>query len=110
MLIAARRATFALVLTSVAPLAAFGQAEVNPAAMAQVPAKNPETAKQESGALLEGMGVLDRARPEYDAVGVPVGGLTLYPTLAAGVSGDDNVFRGPVPSSDAIWTLSLIHI
>jgi hypothetical protein len=106
MLIAVRHASLALALTSVAPLAALGQTEINPAAMAQSPAKNPETAKQESGALLEGMGVLDRARPEYDAVGVPVGGLTLYPTLAASVSGDDNVFRGPVASSDAIWTIS----
>jgi hypothetical protein len=106
MLIAARRATLVLALTSVAPLTALAQTEVNPAAMAQVPAKNPETAKQESGALLEGMGVLDRARPEYDAAGVPMGGLTLYPTLAAEVAGDDNVFRGPVPSSDAVWTIS----
>lgn len=104
MLIAARRATLVLALTSAAPCVA--QTEVNPEARAQIPAKNPATAEQESGALLEGMGVLDRARPEYDAVGVPVGGLTLYPTLAAGVSGDDNVFRGPVPSSDAVWTIS----
>lgn len=106
MLIAAQRATLVLALSSVAPWTALAQTEVNPEAMAQVPAKNPATAKQESGALLEGMGVLDRARPEYDAAGVPVGGLTLYPTLAAGVSGDDNVFRGPVPSSDAVWTIS----
>ena len=106
MLIAARRASLLLALACIAPGAVFAQTEVNPAATAQIPAKNPEAAKQESGALLEGMGVLDRTRPEYDAVGVPVGGLTLYPTLAVGVSGDDNVFRGPVPSSDAIWTIS----
>jgi hypothetical protein len=106
MLIAARRATLVLALTGVAPLAAFGQTEINPAALAQIPARNPETARQESGALLEGMGVLDRTRPEYDAAGVPVGGLTLYPTLAAGVAGDDNVFRATTPSSDAVWTIS----
>ena len=105
-IIAVRRAALALILAGLASPSAFGQADINPAAMAQIPAKNPETAKQESGALLEGMGVLDRARPEYDAVGVPVGGLTLYPTLAADVAGDDNVFRAPAPSSDAVWTIS----
>ena len=104
--IVALRLGLALFVAGLTPLAAYGQAEVNPLAMAQVPAKNPATAKQESGFLLEGQGVLDRARPEYDAVGVPVGGLTLYPTLAAGVSGDDNIFRGPVPSSDAVWAIS----
>jgi len=102
----ALRLGLALLVAGLAPLAAYGQTEVNPLARAQIPAKNPETAKQESGFLLEGEGVLDRARPEYDAVGVPVGGLTLYPTLAAGVSGDDNIFRGSVPSSDAVWTIS----
>lgn len=85
---------------------ALAQTSVNPQAMAQVPARNPLTAKQESGALLEGLGVMDRARPEYDAAGVPMGGLTLYPTLAVGVSGDDNIYRAPVPTSDAIFTVS----
>lgn len=106
LLIAARRAGLAVLLASAAPLAVSAQTTVNPRAMAQVPARNPATAQQESGALLEGTGVLDRARPEYDAQGVPVGGLTLYPTLAAEVAGDDNIFRGPVKTSDAIWTVS----
>jgi hypothetical protein len=86
--------------------AAQAQTSVNAEAMAQVPARNPVTAKQESGALLEGKGVMDRTRPEYDAVGVPVGGLTLYPTLAAGVSYDDNIFRGPAAVADTIFSLS----
>jgi hypothetical protein len=85
---------------------ALAQTTVNPDAMAQVPAKKPETARQESGALLEGEGVMDRARPEYDAAGVPLGGLTLYPTLAASVSSDDNIYRAPGATSDAIWTIS----
>jgi hypothetical protein len=87
-------------------LPAAAQTSVNPDAMAQVPAKKPETARQESGALLEGEGVMDRARPEYDAAGVPLGGLTLYPTLAASVSGDDNIYRAPGATGDAIWTIS----
>jgi hypothetical protein len=86
--------------------AAHAQTRTNPEAMAQVPAKNPLTAKQESGALLEGKGVMDRARPEYDAIGVPVGGLTLYPTLAASVAADDNIFRAPAPVGDTVFTIS----
>jgi len=74
--------------------------------MAQIPLPKPEEAEAQSGNLLEGQGVLDRARPEYDAAGILMGGMTLYPTLAVDVAGDDNVFRGPVASSDAIWTIS----
>lgn len=87
-------------------LPAAAQTTVNPDAMAQVPARKPETALRESGALLEGEGVMDRARPEYDAAGVPLGGLTLYPTLAAGVSSDDNIYRAPGATGDGIWTIS----
>jgi hypothetical protein len=87
-------------------LPAAAQTTVNPDAMAQVPAKKPETARQESGALLEGEGVMDRTRPEYDAAGVPLGGLTLYPTLAASVSSDDNIYRAPGATGDGIWTIS----
>jgi len=100
------RCTGVTVTMVMAPLAALAQTSVNPSAMPQVPARNPLTAQQESGALLEGTGILDRARPEYDAAGVPLGGLTLYPTLATGVSGDDNIYRGPAAVGDAIWTIS----
>jgi len=86
--------------------AALAQTTINPDAQAQVPAKNPVTAKQESGALLEGKGVMDRTRPEYDAIGVPMGGLTLYPTLAAAVNADDNIFRAPTKTSDTVFTVS----
>jgi len=89
-----------------APTAALAQTSVNPQALPQVPARNPVTAQQESGALLEGQGVLDRARPEYDAAGVPVGDLTLYPTLAAGVSADDNIYRATAATADTIFTVS----
>ena len=85
---------------------AQAQTKPNPEAMAQVPAANPLTAQQESGALLEGQGVMDRTRPEYDAIGLPVGGFTLYPTLGASFSADDNIFRGPDGVSDTFWTLS----
>jgi len=95
-----------LFLLASATTAVCAQTTVNPRAMAQIPLPNPESVEAQSGNLLEGQGVLDRARPEYDAAGVPMGGMTLYPTLALDVAGDDNVFRGPVASSDAIWTIS----
>lgn len=74
--------------------------------MAQIPAANPASALLQSGKLLEGEGVLDRARPEYDAAGVPLGSLTLYPTAAAGFSLDDNIYRAPNPTADLLWTIS----
>jgi hypothetical protein len=106
MLIHARLTGLTLFLLASATTAVWAQTTINPRAMAQIPLPNPETAEAQSGSLLEGQGVLDRARPEYDAAGVPLGGMTLYPTLAVDVAGDDNVFRGPVASSDAIWTIS----
>jgi len=106
MLTRARRTGLTLFLLASATTAVWAQTTVNPRAMAQIPLPNPESVEAQSGNLLEGQGVLDRARPEYDAAGVPMGGMTLYPTLALDVAGDDNVFRGPVASSDAIWTIS----
>ena len=106
MLIHARQAGLALFLLASASTVAVAQTTVNPRAMAQIPLPKPEEAEAQSGNLLEGQGVLDRARPEYDAAGILMGGMTLYPTLAVDVAGDDNVFRGPVASSDAIWTIS----
>jgi len=106
MLTRARRTGLTLFLLASATTAVWAQTTVNPRAMAQIPLPNPESVEAQSGNLLEGQGVLDRARPEYDAAGVPIGGMTLYPTLALDVAGDDNVFRGPVASSDAIWTIS----
>ncbi|HKQ44713.1 MAG TPA: outer membrane beta-barrel protein [Rhizomicrobium sp.] len=98
---------FAALFAGGLSLGASAQTTLNPRAMAQIPARNPLTAEQESGALLEGMGVLDRARPEYDAVGVPLSGMTLYPTLASDVTADDNIFRSPGATvSDTIWTIS----
>src|SRR5690349_4121111 len=62
---------------------------------------------QSPGALPQGAGVLDRARPEYDALGLPVGSFLLFPTFAAGASFDDNIFRNPGASaSDTFWTFS----
>jgi hypothetical protein len=106
-----RKAPFAAVIcgAGLGALAAFpaqAQSSVSPYAMAQVPAQNPVTEQAQSGALPEGMGVMDRTRPEYNAAGIPVGGFRLYPTLAAGFSADDNIFRATDATSDTFWTLS----
>jgi len=85
---------------------AWAQSSVSPYAAAQVPKPNPLTEQAESGALPEGMGVMDRTRPEYNATGIPVGSFRLYPTLAAGISADDNIFRATDATSDTFWTLS----
>jgi hypothetical protein len=85
---------------------ALAQSSVSPYAAAQVPKQNPVTEQLESGALLEGEGVMDRTRPEYNAAGIPVGGFRLYPTLAAGFSADDNIYRATNATSDTFWTLS----
>src|SRR4051812_30070067 len=62
---------------------------------------------QSPGRLPQGAGVLDRARPEYDALGLPVGSFLLFPTLAAGMSYDDNILRVPgAPLDDVFWTFS----
>jgi hypothetical protein len=75
-----------------------------PNSAAQVLAASPY---QVPGALPEGVGVLGRARPGYEALGVPVGDFYLYPTLAASLSSDDNVLRtSSAPVSDLFWTLS----
>ena len=59
---------------------------------------------QSPGALPQGAGVLDRARPEYDALGLPVGSFILYPTFATGLSYDDNIFRTSAASAgDSFW-------
>jgi hypothetical protein len=85
---------------------ALAQSSVNPYPMAQVPKPNPATEQAESGALPEGMGVMDRTRPEYNATGIPLGSFRLYPTLAAGFSADDNIYRATDATSDTFWTLS----
>jgi hypothetical protein len=56
--------------------------------------------------LPEDVGVAERARPEYDAKGIPMGGFRLFPILDLSESYDDNVLRLPVGQSDYIFTVS----
>jgi hypothetical protein len=53
----------------------------------------------------QALGVMDRARPDYDAKGLPVGGLRLKPSLDIGAAVDDNVQRSAAaPESDIYFT------
>lgn len=45
------------------------------------------------GMTAQDVGVMDRARPEYDAKGIPLGGFRLFPTLDLAAAYDSNVFR-----------------
>ena len=97
-----RIASILAVALVVAATGAAWAEDINPAAQTTVTRDKTAT-----GALPEGKGVLDRARPEYDAVGVPIEDFLLYPTLALSGTYDDNVFRAPVfEQSDLYWTIS----
>lgn len=51
----------------------------------------PGVASSQTGPA-EQPSVVERARPDYDAVGVRMGGFTLYPSLSVGVETTDDVF------------------
>lgn len=51
--------------------------------------------------------VLTRPRQDYDAKGLPLGAFRLFPTLAVGVSADDNIFRQTTgEESDVIYGIT----
>lgn len=52
------------------------------------------------GMTPQDVGVMDRARPAYDAKGIPLGGFRLFPSLDVVGTYDDNVFRLPTGQSD----------
>lgn len=58
------------------------------------------------GMTEQDVGVLDRARPAYDAKGIPLGGFRLFPALVSSASYDDNVFKTATPQSDWFFTVS----
>lgn len=52
-------------------------------------------------------GVLDRSRPEFDALGVKLGGFTLFPRVEAAVGYSDNVYQADTNrTGDASFELS----
>jgi hypothetical protein len=57
--------------------------------------------------MADEMGVMERARPDYDAKGLPLGGFRLYPTLDLGVTGDTNIYRTDNnEAGDAYFTIA----
>lgn len=58
------------------------------------------------GMTEQDVGVMDRARPAYDAKGIPLGGFRLFPALDASATYDDNVFRTATTTSDWFFTVS----
>lgn len=58
------------------------------------------------GMTAQDVGVMDRARPAYDAKGIPLGGFRLFPTFTANAAYDDNVFKTNSPVSDWVFTQS----
>ena len=80
------------VLACAAPAPALAQSAVTPTYVGMTP---------------QDVGVMDRAKPEYDAKGVPLGGFRLFPSLDASASYDTNVFRQPSNEvSDWFFTIS----
>ena len=64
----------------------------------------------------QNVSVRDRPRPDYDSLGMHLGGFMVYPTMVAGAAYDDNVYALPSdlsipaglkgPRSDMIYTLA----
>jgi hypothetical protein len=76
-------------------------------AIAMPAASNAEsTTPTYVGMTPQDVGVVDRARPAYDAKGVPLGGFRLFPALTATSTYDDNIFRTIAPQSDWFFTVS----
>ena len=53
----------------------------------------PDISAQTGEAAAVELDVLNRARPEWDPLGVRGAGFTLYPSLELGIAGDDNIYR-----------------
>jgi len=51
-------------------------------------------------------GVLDRERPEYDALGIKLGGFTLRPRIEVAAGYTDNVYQTPVKTGDGYFDFS----
>lgn len=52
----------------------------------------------------ENVGVLERPRPGYEALGIRAGGFIVYPSLTLRAEYDDNLFARPEAESDTIIT------
>jgi hypothetical protein len=58
------------------------------------------------GMTAQDVGVMERARPAYDAKGIPLGGFRLFPEVETSATYDDNVFRTNTALSDWYFTVA----
>ena len=58
------------------------------------------------GMTAQDVGVMDRARPAYDAKGIPLGGFRLFSELNVNSSYDANIFKTTDPNADWFFTVS----
>lgn len=57
-------------------------------------------------AYADGLSVMERPRPDFDAKGVPLGAFRLFPTLDLGLTASDNVFQsGGAEKSDVAFNV-----
>jgi hypothetical protein len=71
-----------------------------------VAARAESSASDYVGLTSEDVGVMERARPAYDAKGLPLGGFRLFPALYVNAAYDDNVFRTASAQSDWFFTVA----
>jgi hypothetical protein len=54
---------------------------------------------------ISNQGVAQRARPEYDPIGVDIGGLTLFPSITASLEATDNYRATPTNKQGDVYTV-----
>jgi hypothetical protein len=96
-MLALGRSLRSLSAAAVGLLVAFGAAST---AQAQAQAQVPLFERSDN------VGVLERARPGYEALGVRTGGFILYPKVTARVEYDSNVYAQPNAVSDTIYSVA----
>lgn len=57
-------------------------------------------------ASADGSGVMDRARPEYDPIGIPLGAFRLFPAVEAVLAASDNALQTTAPQDDVSVALA----
>lgn len=90
-------------------LLALGVAVTSQSVQAQSTSGSLAQAQSQAGDLFardRGVGVRERPRPEYEALGVPVGTFTAYPSVQFDAESNDNIFATATRAQDD-W---IVHI
>ncbi len=75
--------------------AAYSQYQLNGDAIVNGAVLNGAWQDSFTSAILSELGVMQRARPDYEAKGLPLGGFRLYPVLDVAGGYNDNIFATP---------------